>query len=183
MTVSASVKYMTASAMSLTVEGRPIGERLSITSLGVVTVQRRIDDAGRDRVHADAVFRVLHRQVLGDCFQTAFGDHRHRRREAPDRVPSQGRRDRDDAPAGLLRQHLLDRELGEVEESFEVGRDERPKVVGRVVGEPFRDEDARVVDERVDRPEPADSGLDNPGRCLRITNVSVDQCQYLSSDD
>ena len=30
-------------------------------------------------------------------------------------------------PAGLLRQHLLDRELGEVEESFEVGRDEGPE--------------------------------------------------------
>src|SRR2546422_7644811 len=34
-TVTASVRNMTASAISLTVEGRPIGDRLSITSLGV----------------------------------------------------------------------------------------------------------------------------------------------------
>jgi hypothetical protein len=34
-TVAAWVKYRTASAMSWTVEGRPIGERLSITSFGV----------------------------------------------------------------------------------------------------------------------------------------------------
>ena len=47
-------------------------------------MHRRNDDAGRDGVHADAVFRVLHRQVLGDRFKTAFGEHRHRRRDAPD---------------------------------------------------------------------------------------------------
>src|SRR5207249_4428628 len=34
-TVAASVRYMTASVMSLTDEGRPIGDRLSITSFGV----------------------------------------------------------------------------------------------------------------------------------------------------
>jgi hypothetical protein len=33
-TVAASVKYMTPSAMSLTMEGRPFGNRLSITSFG-----------------------------------------------------------------------------------------------------------------------------------------------------
>src|SRR5258708_27380311 len=54
--------------------------------------------------------------TLFRSFQTAFGDHRHRRRHAPDRVASKGRRDRDDAPAGLLRQHLLDGELGRSEE-------------------------------------------------------------------
>ena len=34
-TVAASIKYMTASAMSLTMEGQPFGNRLSITSFGV----------------------------------------------------------------------------------------------------------------------------------------------------
>src|SRR5258708_31157385 len=34
-TVVASVRYMTASVMSLIVDGRPIGDRPSITSLGV----------------------------------------------------------------------------------------------------------------------------------------------------
>jgi hypothetical protein len=67
-----------------------------------VPVQRRVDDTRRDSVHADAVFGVLHRQVLGDRFQTAFGDHRHRRRYTPDRVAGKGRRDRDDVHADLL---------------------------------------------------------------------------------
>jgi len=35
-TVCASVRYITASAMSFTVETRPIGERLRITSFGVL---------------------------------------------------------------------------------------------------------------------------------------------------
>ena len=50
----------------------------------------RVDGAGRDGIHADAVFGVLHRKVLRDCFKTAFGDHRHRRRDAPDWVASKG---------------------------------------------------------------------------------------------
>ena len=40
-----------------------------------VTSDRR--GAGCDGIHADAVFGVLHREVLGDRLKTAFGDHRH----------------------------------------------------------------------------------------------------------
>ena len=117
---------MTASVMSLTVEGRPSGREAFHDVLRSVSVQRRIDDAGGDGVDADAVFGVFHRQVLGDCFQTAFGDHRHGRRDAADRVAGEGGRDRDDAAAGSLREHLLDGELRDVQEALEVGRDERP---------------------------------------------------------
>src|SRR6266566_1874708 len=58
-TVAASVRFMTASVMSLTVEGRPIGDRLSIV-LRSLPVKWRVDGAGRDGIHADAVFGVLH---------------------------------------------------------------------------------------------------------------------------
>jgi hypothetical protein len=34
-------------------------------------MQRRVHHAGRDGVHADAVVRVLHRQMLGDRFEPA----------------------------------------------------------------------------------------------------------------
>ncbi len=68
--------------------------------------------------HAPKTKRVLHREVLGDRFTTAFGDHGHCRRHPPDRVARQGRRDRDDASTSLLRQHLFDGELGEVQEAF-----------------------------------------------------------------
>ena len=54
-------------------------------------MKRRVDGAGCDGIHADAVFGVLHREMLGDRLKTPFGDHRHRRRDAPDRVASQGR--------------------------------------------------------------------------------------------
>jgi hypothetical protein len=61
-----------------------------------------------------------------------------------------------------------------VEEPFEVGRHERPEVLGRVVGERLG-EDPRVVDERVDRPEPPDGRLDDPGGGRRLADVAVDQ--------
>jgi hypothetical protein len=99
-TVAASVRYRTASVMSVTVEGRPHRRQALHFALRSVPVKRRVNGAGCDGVHVDAVFGVLHRQVLGDRSQTALGDHRHRRRDAPDRVASQSRRDRDDAPAG-----------------------------------------------------------------------------------
>ena len=138
-------------------------------------VKRRVDDARRDGVHADAVFRVLHCQVLGDRFKTAFGDHRHRRRDAPDRVASQGRRDRDDAPAGLLRQHLLDGELGDVQEALEVRRDERLEVLGRVVRERLGEENAGVIDQCVDRLEARQRRLDDLGGSCRLADVAVHQ--------
>src|SRR5262245_5341761 len=36
-----------------------------------IPVKRRVDGAGSNSIHANAVFRVLHRQVLGNRFQTA----------------------------------------------------------------------------------------------------------------
>ena len=72
---------------------------------------------------------------------------------APRSGCGQRRRDIDDASAGLLRQHLLDRELGDVEEAFDVRRDERPEIVDCVIREGLREKDPGVVDQRVDRPE------------------------------
>ena len=64
--------------------GRPTQRRQAFHDiLRSVSVKRRVDGAGRHGVHADAVFGVLHRQVLGDRLKTAFGDHRHCRRDAP----------------------------------------------------------------------------------------------------
>src|SRR5215471_15536194 len=117
-------------------------------------MQRRVHHAGRDGVHADAGVRVLHRQMLGDRFEPAFGEHGHRRRDTPDRVAGQGRRDGNDTPPGLLRDHVLDGELGDVQEALEVRRDERPEVLGRVVRERLGEEDAGVIDQGVNRREP-----------------------------
>ena len=107
--------------------------------------------------------------------ESALGDHRNRRRNARDGVLGQRRRDARHAAAGALRQHLLDGELGDEDEPFQVGGDETAKLVGGVVREGLGCEDARIVDNMVDRAELGDRGLcDLLGRrCL--ADVSVDQ--------
>ena len=52
----------------------------------------------------------------------------------------------DDASARFLRHHLFDRELGDVDEAFQVGGSESSEVLGRIVGERLGEEYARVVD-------------------------------------
>ena len=71
----------------------------------------RIDLTRRDRIHANALFRVFHRQAARDSLEAAFGDHRNRAVYSGDRVIHQRGRDIDDATAGLLSQHVLDRVL------------------------------------------------------------------------
>jgi hypothetical protein len=90
----------------------------------------------RDRIHANALFRVFHRQAACDSLEAAFGDHRNRT-VSGDRVFNHRRRDIDNASAGLLSQHLLDRELGDEEKTFDVDRHQGPQIVDRVIREGF----------------------------------------------
>ena len=175
MTVAASVRYMTASVMSLTVE-RPTHRRQALHHvLRSVPVKRRVDDARRDGVHAYALFRVFHRQAPRDGLKAAFRDHRNCSVYSGDRVIHHRRRDIDDASAGLLNQHLLDRELADEEKTFDVDGNERPQIVDRVIREALREIYAGVVNERVDRSEFAlgDFG-DLRCRCS-FGDASVDQ--------
>jgi hypothetical protein len=98
-------------------------------------------------------------------------------------VARQRRRDRDDAPAGLLCQHLLDGELGDVQETFEVRRGERLEVLGRVVREPLGEEDAGIIDQGVDRPEASQRRLDDLGRSCGLADVAVHQGDAVGSRD
>src|SRR6266481_2538207 len=65
------------------------------------------------------------------------------------------RRDVDDTSAGLLSQHLLDRELADEEKTFDVDGNEGPQIFDRVIREVLREIYAGIVDERVDRSESA----------------------------
>ena len=78
---------------------------------------------------------------------------------------------------GALRQDLFDCELGDEDKPFQVGGGETAKLVGGVVRERLGYEDARIVDDVVDRAELSDRGLCDllSRRCL--TNVSVDECE------
>ena len=84
-----------------------------------------------------------------------------------------------DASTRFLRQHLFDRELGDVNEAFQVGRSERLEVIGRVVRERLGEEYARVVNECIDRLELARRSLDNLCSRSGLTDISVDQRQLV----
>src|SRR6266567_286288 len=87
------------------------------------------------------------------------------------------RRDGCHASTGALRQDLFDCELGNEDEPFQVGGGETAKLVSGVVSEGLGYEDARIVDNMVDRAELSDRGLCDLlcGRCL--TDISVDECE------
>ena len=140
-------------------------------------MERGVDHAGRDRIEADVALRVLVREAAGNRSKSTLGDHRDRCRKARDGVLEQRRRDGCHTSTGALRQHLFDCELGAEDEPFQVRGGETAKLVGGVVREGLGYEDARIVDDMVDRAELSDRGLCDllSGRCL--TNVSVDECE------
>src|SRR6185312_10315963 len=97
--------------------------------------------------------------------------------QAGDGVVGERRGDGGDAAAVALREHLLDGELRDENETCHVRGNETVKIIGGVVGECFGGEDARIIDEMVDGAELVDSGLCNFLRGGRLTDVSVDECK------
>jgi hypothetical protein len=90
-------------------------------------------------------------------------------------VLNQRRRDARHAAAGALRQHLLDRELGYEDEPFQIGGYETAKLVSGVVRKGLGGEDARIVDDVVDRAELSDRGLCDLVSRRGLTDVPVDE--------
>jgi len=121
--------------------------------------------------------------MLRDRLQTAFGEHGHRCRNAANRIAGERRRNRYDASAGLLRQHLLNDALGEVQKTLDIRGDERLEIVGRVVGERLRKEDPGVIDEGVNLLKSRQCGLDDFGGRRRLANVAVHESDALRCRD
>jgi hypothetical protein len=93
---------------------------------------------------------------------------------APERrVGDETRGDLDDVAAALLL-HLGDGELRDVEEPGEVDTQDGSVVGLGILGEGFGDEDAGVVDERVDTTEPAHAFGDCPLRRFPVGDVAGD---------
>jgi hypothetical protein len=65
-----------------------------------------------------------------------------------------------DASARLLSEHLLDRELGDVDVAFEIRRDKGTEIVSGVISEGLRREDACVVDNNINRAKLLNSGVE-----------------------
>ena len=55
-------------------------------------------------------------------------------------------RNANDASASFLREHLFNRELGDVDEAFQVDGGESFEVLGRIVGKRLGEEYTRVID-------------------------------------
>jgi len=120
--------------------------------MGLDGVQRRLDVAERDRVHANTALGVLDGERLGRRVEAALRQRREDGGNARHRVVDETRGDLDDMAAALLF-HLGDGELRDVEESGEVDAQDGGVVGLGVLGEGLGDEDAGVVDECVDAPE------------------------------
>ena len=88
-------------------------------------MKRGVDDPGSYGVESNMLLCVFHRQLSGDGFKSAFGDHGNGSRNAGNRIIGQSARDTHDAAAGLLRLHLFHRKLRDVNETEKVSRYER----------------------------------------------------------
>src|SRR5882762_5272501 len=118
---------------------------------------------------------VFHRQMSGDGFKSAFGDHGNRSRNAGNRIIGESGRDTYDAAAGLLYLHLFHRQLRDVNETEKISRYERAKIVCRIVSEWLHHKDAGIRDNRIDRAELLEGEFCNFLRCFKLTYVAVDQ--------
>src|SRR5882724_7462099 len=131
------------------------------------------------RVHTNSLLRVLHRKATGDCVDAAFGNHWHRRGERRERMIGDGGRDTHDAAVGLLRQHLLDDQLRDVDEAVQVGGGQRAKVLSRIVQKRLWKKYAGIVHQSIDRTESLKSCLDYMLSRRRLADVAVDQSQMV----
>jgi hypothetical protein len=64
-----------------------------------------------------------------------------------------------------------------MDEAFEICRGQPSEVLHRIVKERLGEEDAGVVYESIDRPEPTDCGFCHPDCRFRIADIAVDQRQ------
>ena len=107
-------------------------------------MQWRVNDAGGYGVEADAFFCVLDCETPDHCVQAPLRNHRNRGIYAGDWLIYKRRRDAHNVPRFLF-QHLLHRELGDVEESQQVGRDQGIEILGSKVRERLGAEDSGVI--------------------------------------
>ena len=89
--------------------------------LRTVLVQRRINHSRRNRIHTNTVFRIFDGEAACNRVNAALGNHWDRGIYACNRIIRQRSRDADDAPTRFLHQHLLDRELGYIDEAAKIG--------------------------------------------------------------
>ena len=117
-------------------------------------VHRRLDAAGRNRIHSDAELRIL------DCQRFCRGAQASLRQRGEDgrhkgvRMFDQARGDLYDVAAAPLL-HLRNSELCNVKEAREIDAQQGAVIFLSILREWLGDKHARVVDERIDAPNRA----------------------------
>src|SRR5215468_537289 len=80
-----------------------------------------------------------------------------------------------DTATALLREHLLDDALRDMDEAVQIRGRERAKVFRRVVREGLREEDSRVVHEHIDGAEAPHRGIDEVLGGSRQSDIAIDE--------
>ena len=137
-------------------------------------VHGRVDDAGRDRIHANALRRKLERERACRVVDTAFDEDGKERRNGGLRQARQARGDVDDRARAALG-HVPGGLLTRIDEALQVRADHLLDVVDVVVGGRLGDEDARVVDEHIHVAEPIERGFEQALADFGPADVAVDR--------
>ena len=130
--------------------------------LWVVFVKRSVNNSGRDRIEADVLLRIFRGQAAVIASRPPFVIIGRDTGKPPMGLSTNDDGDGRDASARLLSEHLLDRELGDVDVPFKIRRDQGTEIVSAVISEWLCREDACVVDNGIDRAELLNGGCRPP---------------------
>src|SRR4028119_1528104 len=139
--------------------------------MGLGRVHWRLDVTQRDRVYPDTALGILDRQRSGRAIESTLRQRREYGWYTSARIVNQARRDLHNMTATLLL-HFCDRQLCHVKEASDVGTQIRLVVIVGVLGKWLGDEDASIVDERVNAPKSGHTFDDRTLSSFSMGNVA-----------
>src|SRR6266403_4041214 len=139
-------------------------------------IHRGVDDPWRNRVETDTLARKFNRQRTCDRLQPPLCEVCKTCRNPRYGLACERRRDIHDM-AELLPAHLLNGELGNVEEPRKVCFTYHSELFDRVFGEGLRDKNSRIVHQQINSPKILDRDGDYLLRGLLKSNIAIDQFQ------
>jgi hypothetical protein len=139
---------------------------------GIVRVHWCAYNARSHAIEANAILRVLDREILDCRIQASLRNHRNGAIGAGDWPISKRGSDAHDAPRFLL-QHLFYSALSHVEESEQIRGDQGVEVLNREVSERLVKEYARVIHQNIDGSEIVDCCFDSIDGRLLLADIAL----------
>src|SRR5262245_12002714 len=124
-------------------------------------MQGCINGAGSNCIHTDTLFCIFDGEAACNCINAAFGNHWDRSAYTRNGVVGERGRDADDAAAGSLQKHPLDRDLSYINETPKIGRNQPIEVLGRVIGKGLGEEYTCIIYQYINGAESGDSCFDD----------------------